>query len=201
VMGEERVLAELLQLAGNTVAPSPDGLERIRARIAQSRRPWWRRALAHLTRKNGVPGWTPGTPDHCNTDGWKEPTMSHDLIREGAPAGRQMAAALALFKLLEANPLADVPGFIVPNWRIDSAGRLHGHVHDPRSDTNARAALKAFAEFLGLEDVARSQGRNEHSVWVHLSAAAEYRGVQVNVWTHVDVRPISPYASFEGRRA
>ena len=75
MISEERVLVELLQRAGNTVVPSADALERIRARIAMPRRPWWRRALLALTprKKNGAPGWTPGTPDHCKTDGWKEP--------------------------------------------------------------------------------------------------------------------------------
>ncbi|TDD68582.1 hypothetical protein [Actinomadura rubrisoli] len=49
----ERTLAELLQLAANTVTPAPDGLVVIRARIA-ARRPWRR-----LIRRNGVPGMRP----------------------------------------------------------------------------------------------------------------------------------------------
>ncbi|MEV0660161.1 hypothetical protein ACIBI3_02190 [Actinomadura luteofluorescens] len=188
-MGEERVLAELLQLAGNTVAPSTDGLERIRARIAQSRRPWWRRALAYLTRKNGVPGWTPGTPPHCKTDGWKEPkAMSHDLIHEGTPRGRQMAAALALAHLLESGPDETA------EWRIDDHGALHGHVRRPASDTAARIAMAGYAEFL-VAKVERSQGRNDHAEWIRLCTSGTYRGVPVNVWTHVAIRSLTPFGS------
>ena len=63
----------------------------------------------------------PGTADI--TDGWKEPTMSHDLIEEGTPRGLQMAGAFALAKLIERGPNE------LAEWRIDDLGRLHGHVH------------------------------------------------------------------------
>ncbi|MGI5418690.1 hypothetical protein [Actinomadura luteofluorescens] len=114
-MGEERVLAELLQLAGNTVVPS-DGLERIRARIAQPRRPWWRRALAHLTRKNGAPGCNPGTPDHCTTNGWKEPKAMTTIIRRRA---RDVRAG----DIITADP--DHNGLPV-RWRVSSRPKLTG---------------------------------------------------------------------------
>jgi hypothetical protein len=133
----------------------------------------------------------PGTADI--TDGWKEPTMSHDLIEEGTPRGLQMAGAFALAKLIERGPHE------LAEWRIDDLGRLHGHVHRAHSDTAAREALAAFAEFLGTR-VERRQGRNDRAEWVHLSVVAEYRGTQVRVWTHVDIRPASPYGSFGGTR-
>lgn len=56
---EDRIRALLLEHA-DRIEPG-DGLPDIRARI---RRPWWRRALAHLTAsKTAAPGWTPGTAE------------------------------------------------------------------------------------------------------------------------------------------
>ena len=60
MISEGKALRELLQLAANAVSPSPDGMARIRARIAEPRRPWWRR-IFHA-RKNGAPVVETGTP-------------------------------------------------------------------------------------------------------------------------------------------
>jgi hypothetical protein len=180
---EARIRALLAEHAA-TVVPG-DGLPVIRARIA--RRPWWRRLIP--TRTNGAPAAT-GTPP--NTTAEKEPTMAHTLQSESTPRGRQMSAALALAHLLETGPDE------VVIWRIDDLGRLHGHVSRPHSDAQARAAVHKFAGFLGNEQAERSQGRNDRAEWIHLHTSGTYRGVQVNVWTHVDVRAISPYSSFGG---
>jgi hypothetical protein len=117
--------------------------------------------------------------------------MAHTLQSETTPRGRQMTAALALAHLLETGPAE------VAEWKVDDLGRLHGHVHRPQSDSDARLAVAAFAEFLG-STVTRSQGRHDNAEWVHLSASGTYRCVAVNVWTHVAVRAISPYGSFGG---
>lgn len=140
--------------------------------------------------KNGAPV-APGAPP--NPTAVKEPKDMHTLLSEGTPRGRQMAAALALAHLLETGPdeLAE--------WRIDEAGALHGHVRRPHSDAQARAAVHEFAGFLGHKGAERSQGRNDRTEWVHLSTSGTYRGVAVNVWTHVAIRSTNPYASFEGR--
>ena len=220
--GEERTLRSLLQLAANTVHPDPAGLTRIRARITRPR-PWWRRAWDRLTgphvcdphedpidptdvrcricgqRPNEGTAAPAGTEAAVEPDGWKEPKdMSHDLIEESTPRGQQLAAALALAHLIEAGPK------VLCAWRIDRSGGLNGSVIEsdrgPRGDARARAAVEAFAEFLAVP-VKRSQGRSEHSEWLTLTAAGEYRGTEVTVWTHVDVRPVSPYGSFEGRTA
>jgi hypothetical protein len=185
---EAHIRRLLYEAAGLTVPG--DGLPEIRARIA--RRPWWRRALAHLTRStNGAPAAT-GTPPHPTAE--KEPKDMHTLQSETTPRGRQIAAALALAHLLESGPAE------VAEWRIDDLGRLHGHVRRAHSDEQARTALDAFGEFLG-GGVTPSQGRNNHAEWVHLSASGTYRGVLVNVWTHVGIRAIaSPYSSFGGAR-
>ena len=218
---EEQTRALLAEAAG-LVVPG-DGLPAIRARTARPRwrRAWdrvaaWALAPRHVHAHTFRPDWLDTTDVRC----WcgarpasrtaapadtgtaakaviyrKDTAMSHDLIEEGTPRGRQIAAALALAHLLEADPLADMAVAPVPNWKVDAVGRLHGHVHAPWSDDRARAALDAYAGFLGTQ-VKRSQGRNEHSEWVHLSASATYRDVPVNVWTRVDIRAISPYASF-----
>lgn len=62
-----RELRELLTLAANTVAPAPDGLDRIRARIT-AHNP--RRPLPSIS--TAAPGRTPGRPA-TTSDGWKEP--------------------------------------------------------------------------------------------------------------------------------
>ncbi|MEV4671006.1 hypothetical protein AB0K34_05065 [Actinomadura sp. NPDC049382] len=187
----EAHIRALLHEHADRVVPG-GGLLEIRARIA--RRPWWRRALAHLTAsKTAAPGAS-GTADRTAVIYRKDTAMSHDLIEEGTPRGRQIAAALALGKLLESGPAE------VAEWRIDDLGRLHGHVRRAHSDEQARTALDAFGEFLG-GGVTPSQGRNNHAEWVHLSASGTYRGVLVNVWTHVGIRAIaSPYSSFGGAR-
>ena len=184
----EAHIRRLLHEHADRVVPG-DGLLEIRARIA--RRPWWRRALAHLTASKTAAPAGPGTA--AITEGWKEPTMSHDLIEETTPRGRQIAAALALAHLLESGPTE------VAEWRIDDLGRLHGHVRRAHSDEQAREAVAAFALFLCTK-VVRSQGRNDRSEWLHLSASGTYRGVLVNVWTHVGIRAVSPYSSFGGTR-
>lgn len=182
---EDRIRALLHEHADLTVPG--DGLPAIRARI---RRPWWRRVLAYFTphSKTAAPVSAGAAPIPTAV---KEPTMSHDFIEESTPRGRQMLAALALGKLLESGPDE------VAEWRIDDLGRLHGHVRRAHSDEQARTALDAFAEFLGTQ-VERRQGRSDHAEWVHLHSCGTYRGVPVNVWTHVDIRPVSPYASFGG---
>lgn len=175
--GGERRLRALLILAGNTVHPDMTvGLARIQAR----------------TRK------TAAAPGHSGAAATAEPiredtAMSHDFIEESTPRGRQLAAALALAHLLESGPP------MVAEWRIDGLGRLHGQPADPRDDAGSRAALEAFAEFLKAP-VKRSQGRNSHEEWLHLAVVGEYRGAAVRVWAHVDVRPVSPYASLGGAR-
>ncbi|MFB4320638.1 hypothetical protein [Actinomadura sp. 21ATH] len=170
---EETALATLLTLAAAQCEPGPGGLARIR----------------HLIDKqNGAPGWTPGTPPQqaVHLEG---ATAMHLLTTEGTPRGKQMAAAFALFHLLEAHvPDAD--------WTIDEGGHLCGHV-TRRQDREARAAMRLFATFFGGRLTA-SQGRDDRSEWIHLevyrTGAGEpvtYRGVPVTVWTHVDIRPIA----------
>lgn len=135
--------------------------------------------------KNGAPVVETGTPP--NTTAVKEPTMAHTLQSENTPRGRQMAAALALFHLVESGPDE------MAEWKVDEIGRLHGHVQDPRSDDRNRRALDAFAKFFGNEEANRSQGRNDNAEWVHLSTSGTYRDVPVNVWTHVGIRATNPY--------
>ena len=112
----------------------------------------------------------------------------HTLQSETTPRGRQMAAALALAHLLESGPDETA------EWRIDDLGRLHGHVRHPASDTAARIAMAAYAEFLVVK-VERAQGRNDHSEWIRLCVTGTYRGVPVNVWTHVAIRALAPFGS------
>lgn len=107
----------------------------------------------------------------------------HTLSAERGARGRQMSAALAMFHLLE-QQLPDA------SWRVDETGHLSGHVSRPGNDQQARADVAQYAAFLGAH-VQRSQGRDNGEEWLHLSAAATYRGVAVAVWTHVDVRPVS----------
>lgn len=59
-----RLLRALLHQAANTVQPGPAGLARIHDRIHN---------------KSGAPGCTPRTPRI--TDGWKEPTVTHPIMR------------------------------------------------------------------------------------------------------------------------
>lgn len=59
-----RLLRALLHQAATTVTPAPDGLARIHDRIHN---------------KSGAPGCTPRTPRI--TDGWKEPTVTHPIMR------------------------------------------------------------------------------------------------------------------------
>lgn len=202
---EGRTRALLAEQAG-LVVPG-DGLPVIRARIA--RRPWWRRVfsrramprpylmpaveavIADLKKKTAAPGAS-GTAAKPN-DREESKDMSHDFIEERGPRGRQMAAALALAHLIEGGPAE------IARWEVDDLGRLHGQVRRPGRDDKARAAIDAFAEFLSAP-VKRSQGRNGHEEWVRLAVGAEYRGTPVRVWAHVDVRPVSPYASFGGAR-
>ena len=143
------------------------------------------------TRKTAAPE-APGTA--ASPTAVKEPKdMGHEFIEESTPRGRQMAAALVLAKLIERGPDE------VAKWSVDDLGRLHGHVIRAHSDSDARAALAAFAEFFGTQ-VKRRQGRNDHAEWIHLHTCGTYRGVRVNVWTHVAIRALSPYASFGGAR-
>jgi hypothetical protein len=184
----EAHIRALLHEHADRVVPG-DALLEIRARIA--RRPWWRRALAHLTASKTAAPAGPGTAE---PNDWKESKDMHTLQSETTPRGRQIAAALALAHLLESGPDETA------EWRIDADGALHGHVRRAHSDEQARTALDAFGEFLG-GGVTPSQGRNDHAEWIHLSASGTYRGVQVNVWTHVDIRALHPYSSFGGVRS
>ena len=54
------ILRRALPAEAALVVPAGDGLERIRARIAAVRPPWWRRAIDRM-RKAGVRGAIPGT--------------------------------------------------------------------------------------------------------------------------------------------
>jgi hypothetical protein len=114
--------------------------------------------------------------------------MSHDLTFERTALGQQMTAAMVLAHLIERGPREEA------EWKVDTLGRIHGHVHRPRSDEQARRCLDQFANFLGSV-VARSQSHGKGSEWIHLSASGTYRGVQVNVWTHVGIRVTNPYGS------
>jgi hypothetical protein len=198
------VLRRALHATAEQVTPG-EALPAIRARTAQCC-PWWRRTLntllvrrhrredvvdllaLTLTRKNGAPGWTPGTPPITAVPMEGATAMSHNLTFERTALGHQMQAALTLAHLIESGPREEA------EWKVDGIGRLHGHVNRPHSDMGARAAIDAFANFLRA-DVKRSQGRNEHSEWIHLSTSATYRGVPVNVWTHVAIRSINPHGS------
>jgi hypothetical protein len=143
--------------------------------------------------KTAAPGAS-GTADRTAVIYRKDTAMSHDLIEEGTPRGRQIAAALALAHLLESGPDETA------EWRIGADGALHGHVRRPHSDADARRAVHEFAGFLGNKGAERSQGRNDHSEWIRLCTSGTYRGVPVNVWTHVGIRTVSPYSSFGGAR-
>lgn len=151
-------------------------LEKIRARIA-ARRPWWRRLADQM--KRDVPGVEPGTPPHPTAE--KEPTV-HTLMMENTARGRRIAAALALAHIEEA-------GLPETEWKITRDGDLHGHIDIPTSDTEARRSIDHFAEFLGGPvSGRRSVGRLTE--WTHLSTEGLYRGVRVDVWAHVEVRPL-----------
>lgn len=140
-----------------------------------------RRALAAEAERLMKTAAPAGTGTAAEPTDCEESTGMHTLQSETTPRGRQMAAALALFHMLESGPDE------VTEWKVDDLGRLHGHVRRPHSDAQARAAMAAFAEFFGTT-VTRSQGRNDHAEWVHLSASGSYRGAPVNVWTHVAIR-------------
>lgn len=163
-------LRRLLAAFADQVEPG-DGLPAIRAR----------------TRKNGAPAAT-GTPPNQAVPTEGATAMSHDLTFERTTLGHQMTAAMVLAHLIERGPREEV------EWKLDRLGRLHGHVHRPNSDEQARRALDQFALFLGTV-VARSQGHGKGSEWIHLAATGTYRGVPVNVWTHVAIRSINPYGS------
>lgn len=65
VTPQERVLAELLALAANTIHPTPAAFAQTCARIRQ---------------QNGAPGVEPGTPIHPS-DGYREPTNMSSIPR------------------------------------------------------------------------------------------------------------------------
>lgn len=165
------VLRRLLHATADQVEPG-DGLPAIRARTTHN--------------KTAAPGATRAAAKADYLRG--QPAMSHNLTFERTALGHQMHAALTLAHLIESGPREEA------EWKVDGIGRLHGHVNRPHSDMGARAAIDAFANFLRA-DVKRSQGRNEHSEWIHLSTSATYRGVPVNVWTHVAIRSITPHGS------
>jgi hypothetical protein len=151
--------------------------------------PVWPEATDRLIRdlrKTAAPGatGTAATADYLEGP----PAMSHDLTFERTTLGQQMTAAMVLAHLIERGPREEA------EWKIDRLGHIHGHVHRPHSDEQARRTLDQFANFLGSV-VARSQGHGKGSEWIHLCASGDYRGVQVNVWTHVAYRVTNPYGS------
>lgn len=153
--------------------------------------PVWPQATDRLIadlRTNGAPGSHPGTPPTTADNLEGPPAMSHDLTLERTTLGQQMTAAMVLAHLIERGPRQEA------EWKIDTLGRIHGHVHRPHSDEAARRALDQFANFLGSV-VHRSQGHAKGSEWIHLAASGTYRGVPVNVWTHVAIRVTNPYGS------
>lgn len=164
-------LRRLLAAFADQVEPS-DGLPAIRSRIQRKTAAldWTSRAAAKADYLRG------------------QPAMSHDLTFERTTLGHQMTAAMVLAHLIERGPREEV------EWKLDRLGHLHGHVHRPNSDEQARRALDQFANFLGTV-VARSQGHGKGSEWIHLAATGTYRGVPVNVWTHVAIRVTNPYGS------
>lgn len=136
-----------------------------------------------LENRSAAPGCLPARPTQPTPTDCEESREMHTLSMERGTRGRQMSATLALFHLLE-QKLPDA------SWRVDETGQLTGHVSRPGDDAQARIDVAAYAQFLGAH-VQRSQGRDGGEEWLHLSAAAMYRGVAVAVWTHVDVRPVS----------
>jgi hypothetical protein len=104
----------------------------------------------------------------------------HTLLSEDTPRGKQMAAAFALFHLLEAG----VPD---AEWTAYTDGGLSGLVEQAR-DLDARRDMRRYAEFFAAR-LTTAQGRDERYEWIHLCVEATYRGTRVQVWTHVDVRP------------
>ena len=163
-------------------------LARLRDDLTPAQETVLRRALtteAERINKAAAPGWN---PEAAEAHDCLESRAMHTLQSETTPRGRQMAAALALAHLLESGPDETA------EWRIDDLGRLHGHVRHPASDTAARIAMAAYAEFLVVK-VERAQGRNDHSEWIRLCVTGTYRGVPVNVWTHVAIRALTPFGS------
>ncbi|TDB83422.1 hypothetical protein E1264_28505 [Actinomadura sp. KC216] len=182
----EQQIRRLLGEHADRVVPSGDGMAAIRARIA-SRRPWWRRLIPARKSRTAAPAG-PGTA--ATAERLEGSTAMHTLQSENSPRGRQMAASLALFHLLE-QALPDA------EWAITEHGHLSGHVSRPGDDAQARADVGDYARFFNAH-VQRSQGGEHGEEWVHLSAASVYRGVAVAVWTHVDVRPVAPESSAYG---
>lgn len=119
--------------------------------------------------------------------------MAHTLQSETTPRGKQILAAITLGHLLETDPLAGLAGAPVPDWRIDALGRIHGHVPS-HSEHKARRAIDEYANFLGA-DLRCEPNHDARSEWLNLSTSGTYRGVPVNVWTHVAIRVTNPYGS------
>ena len=165
-------------------------LARLRDDLTPAQETVLRRALtteAERINKTAAPGWNPEAAAEAHD--CLESRAMHTLQSETTPRGRQMAAALALAHLLESGPDETA------EWRIDDAGALHGHVRRTHSDADARRAVHEFAGFFGHRGAERSQGRNDHAEWIRLCTSGTYRGVPVNVWTHVAIRALTPFGS------
>jgi transposase len=94
---------------------------------------------------------------------------------------QQLIATRALARALE----TDLPP---ANWTVSPHGPLKLDGLVPlvgKTDTELRAALAAWADFLGTE-VASELCSDEDGDWTRIEATADYEGASLRVWTNVE---------------